>query len=465
MNIKIKANGVHCKIGDDYDRLYALLKSQFGDGPEQIFSERIPGNDYLQWNLPGDGWKSLGDDDPIMAEEVRAELRKRKQTVRAQFGTNHQMADKVLSVPDENYVFYKSDNNGKLIIRLTAWGYMYPEKIGGGGATGLGTKPVEKADVVVRTLINGENVACDDVQVNGYNKTNEDDGLIHLGQLPVGYEFDIVVKGEKRHIMVQPGDNVLTFDITPIAIVVVQVTKDGRPWAGRSVSVDYNGQKQLLTTGTDGTASAKLTMSSEPLTCFATVDDQTKQKMLIEGNNEFAFVFATPKTEEPIIPKMPEIQEPEVTTGNDTTTVEIADNPSTNESPTETDELPQPGAESDGQNLTTNQSEPKEEEDTKEEEEVTEKTKEEKEITEETKEEKEIAEETKEEKEITEETKEEEETKVEETEEMPEEADGAEVDGQKMPQRRYSLLAIVGLLILLLLMTAAAYYAYITIML
>ena len=59
MNIKIKASGVSCLIGDDYDRVYATLKKQLGEGDEQLFTERIPGHEYLQWELPGEGWNSL----------------------------------------------------------------------------------------------------------------------------------------------------------------------------------------------------------------------------------------------------------------------------------------------------------------------------------------------------------------------------------------------------------------------
>jgi hypothetical protein len=105
MNIKIKSAGVFCLIGDDYDRVYATLKKQLGEGDEQLFTERTPGHEYLQWELPGDGWIALSAGDPLMEQEVRKELLRRQQAVSSRFGKNQDMAQRILSVPDDSYVF------------------------------------------------------------------------------------------------------------------------------------------------------------------------------------------------------------------------------------------------------------------------------------------------------------------------------------------------------------------------
>ena len=300
MNIKIKANGVHCKIGDDYDRMYALLKKAFGDGPDQIFSERIPGNDYLQWNLPGDGWTNLEDADPIMAEEVRKELQKRQKKVRAQFGTNKQMADKVLSVPDDKFIFYKPDTSGKLIIRMTGWGYMYPVVVGGGGGVADASLPVEKKPVTIKTFYNGKPEPCHNIKVNGYKKEADQKGVVDLGDLPVGYQFEVEVNGEKRTVTVQPDGNELRFDITKFATADISVSKDGVPIEGISVEIDYNGQHQTLITRDNGRVRTRMPFDPNLGACTVTVDSETQQRVMMEGDNSFVFEFNSPETvEEP----------------------------------------------------------------------------------------------------------------------------------------------------------------------
>lgn len=66
MNIKIKASGVACMVGDDYDRVYKALVKSFGEGSSNLFSKRVAGHEYLQWEIPGDGWRSLSEADPFI---------------------------------------------------------------------------------------------------------------------------------------------------------------------------------------------------------------------------------------------------------------------------------------------------------------------------------------------------------------------------------------------------------------
>lgn len=313
MNIKIKARGVHCQIGDDYDRLYALLKTQFGTGTEQLFSERTPGNDYLQWNLPGEGWKSLETSDPLMDKEVRSELLRRQELVRTKFGKNQAMAEKVLSVPDEKYIFYKTDEAGNLLIRLTAWGYIYPVRVGGSEMTGVTTPPQELSKVVIKTINNGKGVAGGTVKVNGFTKYADENGVIDLGELPVGYQFEAEAEGIKRHVTVGPDGNVVTFDITRYATVKVSVTKDGAAWPDAPVLLTYNGRTTELRTGSDGITTAELPLDPTAIPCMVSVEDKNKQKTLHEGDNLFTFDLETPKQEEdtplpPAAESKPELQ-------------------------------------------------------------------------------------------------------------------------------------------------------------
>lgn len=136
MNIKIRASEVACFVPGDYDQVYQALQRQLECPLKDLFAERTVGNDYLQWELPATGWQPLADSDPVMGDVARQELSRQQQLVMDRFGKNREMARIVLSVPDDNFVFYKYDENGQLMLRLTAWGYRRPIVIGGGPATG-----------------------------------------------------------------------------------------------------------------------------------------------------------------------------------------------------------------------------------------------------------------------------------------------------------------------------------------
>ena len=124
MNIKIKASEMSCLLGGDYDRMYKSLRKQLSAECAELFTERVPGNDYLQWELPGDGWVALSECEQVLAAEVRRQLSLRQDAVRARFGANQVLADQVLTVPNDTYVYYRLDSNGGIHIALTAWGYI-----------------------------------------------------------------------------------------------------------------------------------------------------------------------------------------------------------------------------------------------------------------------------------------------------------------------------------------------------
>lgn len=212
MNIKIKAAGVTCLVGEDYSRVYATLVKSLGPLGAELFTERVPGHEYLQWELPGEGWTSLGEADPLMAAEVREQLVQRKQEVADRFASNRLMAQRVLSVPDESFVYYRPKPDGGIEIRLTAWGYRYPERIMG---MDLGTarNNVQKETVTIRCIYDGQPAAEEEIRLNGFAKKTDAEGVYEIGELPVGYQFDIEGRDKKLHVVVTPGQGTITFDL------------------------------------------------------------------------------------------------------------------------------------------------------------------------------------------------------------------------------------------------------------
>jgi len=308
MNIKIKATGIACLLGDDYDRVYTALTRQFGKGSECLFTERIAGHEYLQWILPGDGWTALAQGDPIMADQVRRELKTRQQNVVSRFGANADMAHRVLTVPDDEYVYYKADANGTIDIKLTAWGYRYPERVDGGNATGIVAPTETTENVSVRLIYAGEPLPDKEFKLNGFKRVTDENGMLTIGNLPVGYRFDIEADSSKRQCMVTAGESVVELDCTVYSNIDITVKKDGTAAAGTTVSINYEGKDLDVTTDALGHASAKLPMSLSGALCTVTAESEKQQQSLRAGLNTFDFELKSPAVVPPVVP--PDLPQP-----------------------------------------------------------------------------------------------------------------------------------------------------------
>lgn len=297
MNIKIKSAGVTCLVGDAYDQVYTAVRNQLEDEAE-LFTERIPGNDYLQWELPGDGWISLSEGDPLFSQEVKQEVLRKKQNIIQRFGTNQEMAQKILSVPDDSYIYYKLDDNGKLRIRLTAWGYRYPERVGGGGAMGKHNPKGETEHVRIHITYDGKPLEGKTLYLQGIEHHTNSSGVYAIGDLPIGYQFELKVDDTKRNITVQSGQGDIEIDTTEYTTVNVNAVLDHKPYIGAIASLKYMGRDMQLTTDDAGTVSVKLPIDPSNGMCMISIGNDFQQFQLIQPITEFTFNIFSTKDEE-----------------------------------------------------------------------------------------------------------------------------------------------------------------------
>lgn len=293
MNIKIKSSGVSCLIKEDYDQVYNALKDQLGDSDLMIFSERVAGYEYLQWMLPEDGWIALTEGDPLMAFEVRKELDRRKHMIMAKFGANHQMAKMIMTVPDDDYVYYKADKSGNLIIKLTAWGYRYPERIGTSDNYGVLSENDPKEHTVLEVIFDGQPMAGKTVLINGFAHNLDENGRYEIGDLPLGYEFDLTIDDELHHITVSKGKGSMVFDVTKYTNVDIRATKDNNPYADALALIDCGEKHYQITTNSSGMASVSIPLSLEQQQCIVSINDKTEQQPLTKMQMLFVFDFQT----------------------------------------------------------------------------------------------------------------------------------------------------------------------------
>ncbi len=300
MNVKIKSTGVTCLVGDDYDRVYIALQKEFKDSGEQLFTERIPGHEYLQWELPGEGWTPLSEGDPLMTQEVRQELLSRKQVISQRFGANQEMAQRILSVPDESYVYYKVNSEGHLLIRLTAWGYKYPERVGGRGITGTYKPQGDTQFVCIHIMYDNKPMPNKELFINGFKRVTDNSGVYNVGELPIGYEFEIEVDGKQQVVDVQSGNGDIKINVTLFVSVEIRATLDGQPYDGVIAFLSYWGHELKLTTDSNGKAFAKVPKDPNNGMCTISIENDYQQSALVEPITVFAFNINTTKKDEQI---------------------------------------------------------------------------------------------------------------------------------------------------------------------
>ena len=295
MNNKIKAAEVACLIDgkEAYEKIYNSLKASLPTDEEMIFAERSSGYGFLQWELPEEGWVSLDQSDPIQAIEVRQELERRIGYVRTKFGDNQNMANKILTYPDESYVFFKRMDNGKLHILITAWGYRHPVKIEGGSAGGSTSPWQTKEPVVIRIIYGGKPMPSKTFKLNGMEKQTDAEGQFLVGDLPIGYQFDAEVDEKNLHFTVAKDEGLVVIDATKYATLEVLATFDGKPYSKATVAVSYNGQQMQLCTDDMGKTKAQVLLGLDGQLCSVTVGSESQSKPLSETTTRFVFDFVT----------------------------------------------------------------------------------------------------------------------------------------------------------------------------
>lgn len=303
MNNKIRASEVACLIdgSEAYDKVYNSLKVVLPSDEEMIFAERESGHGFLQWNLPDEGWTSLDKGDALQTLEVKKALEQRMRHVKAKFGDNLQMAEKVLTFPDDSYVFFKYDVSGKLIILLTAWGYRHPIKIDGGFADGRFTPSQLKEPVSITILYDGKPLGEKPFRLNSMVKQTDADGSFVVGDLPLGYQFDLEVDDNIQHVVVAEGKGHIVVDATVFTMLEVTATKDDQPYGDVPVAVCYGDQQLQIVTDMQGRATVQVPMSLDGQECKVTINGETQSKPLSGPITLFSFDFLTQSEPEPAI--------------------------------------------------------------------------------------------------------------------------------------------------------------------
>lgn len=291
MNVKIKADGVFCSFEKIYEQLYTGLYHNMSSTTEWLFTERKVGTGYLQWELPGEGWYQLSKADPLMQQEIKHILHNRKLSIIKKGILDDNLIHQILATPDDSFVYFRKADNGNWEIKLTAWGYCYPVRIKTSAISGLVDQEVLKQEIKLRMCYDGKPLSNKKFLLNEFERYTNENGEFDIVGLPVGYEFDVNVDGQKRHVIICQGKSLEEFDFTQWCNITVNATLNGQPYSDATAHLYYGEKQFILKLDASGSAQERIALSQNNASCEVRIDDASESKTLVCGTNTFNFAI------------------------------------------------------------------------------------------------------------------------------------------------------------------------------
>lgn len=312
MHIKIKADNVTALFPNtgslSYDRLYQTLLNNL-PAESFIFTKRTPGAGFLQWDLPGEGWIPLSKADPLVAEMAKSEKERLFNQVMGAFNSNPQLGQKVLTVPSDEYIFYRPSESGGVEIKIAVWGYRNPSPVPDGPIIGRQKEKPTLQESFVSFIYDGQRLPEYEFFINGFKRVTDKEGILRLGMLPIGKSYDIKLNGGRTtELYIVDGQRDYAIDVTIFVTLTIAVNRNGLPAPNVDCQITYWGHTVSLTTAENGIATTTMPLDPKASACHVSVEDQTQQKPLATTENRFLFDLKTPaepEEPEPILPEKP----------------------------------------------------------------------------------------------------------------------------------------------------------------
>ncbi len=288
---KIKHNEAHWTLSpqgiNPNDQANRLLQSKIDSNIIRHFAKLNVGQGFFEWTFTCDSEPmilSQAPEDDAMV--VWDEYNKLGEQVTRAFGENSIIAQRILHVPNEDFIYYYKDAAGMIQIVLTGWGFANRR----GPSVGPIQKelPLEDPDPIINIgfMRDGEMVGDRKFllstagQIKPNELTTSADGFYHFDKtFKKGSEFSVTdqASGKEFPLKVTADQLDYVFDITQYATVNITVTLDDKPAAGKEVSLTYRGNTQTLMTDENGHIATDLVLiDNEEVTVEADGCSETK---------------------------------------------------------------------------------------------------------------------------------------------------------------------------------------------
>lgn len=303
---KIKHNEAHWTLSpqgiNPNDQANRLLQSKIDSNINRHFAKLNVGQGFFEWTFTCDSEPmilSQAPEDDAMV--VWDEYNKLGEQVTRAFGENSIIAQRILHVPNEDFIYYYKDAAGMIQIVLTGWGFANRR----GPSVGPIQKelPLEDPDPIINIgfMRDGEMVGDRKFllstagQIKPNELTTSADGFYHFDKtFKKGSEFSVTdqASGKEFPLKVTADQLDYVFDITQYATVNITVTLDDKPAAGKEVSLTYRGNTQTLITDENGHIATDLVLiDNEEVTVEA--DGCSEAKTIIPEGIEIIIPLKT----------------------------------------------------------------------------------------------------------------------------------------------------------------------------
>ena len=319
MNVKLRVEEVRPLIKAPIDQM-AKVVAPLAERARLVMPTPQVGVGYMQWNLPGSGWRPFSSADPETKSLIAEEFKKRRQTLLESLPGNDTVKSAIARVPSEDFIYFRENEEG-MDICLVAWGYRFLETP---TVTDLDTyiTRVHMQNVRIGFLWDGNVLPSFSFRLAGFPRETGEDGYFYVDNpLLVGKQFKVAtLSGREWDLRVEEGKEEYLYDLTRTATVVASVTKDGAPLGNVVCSMHFGDLSRELVCDASGHAETVIALPVGPdgellpeqPECVVAFEDQTESQVPYDGAVlRYTLSLKTPEPEpepepEPVPPVRPE---------------------------------------------------------------------------------------------------------------------------------------------------------------
>lgn len=288
------------------------LRQKLGNNLCSYFARSSVGADSYVWSVDINGkWHPLTNAQPAEDTLIRKRWDEIKQEVRAHLSSNIELAEKILTIPNDEYIYYQIDAAGQVKVLITGWGFTNFKS----GPICPPPPPPPPSDfypVSVSFTIDNEKVPNRNFFIVTPQKnvphTTDAEGNYSMGNIKIGTIFEVIdgPTGRKFSIQTDRDTTEYTFDVTEYVKISVKASHDEQPINDETATLDYHGHKHDLTL-IDGYATISIVFHPNEV-CTARFREEMQQQTIEQTGHTFCFDSMTPPPPPPPEPRDISIQ-------------------------------------------------------------------------------------------------------------------------------------------------------------
>lgn len=303
---EVLSTEVHWQVTDWHTRDQANIRIRqlLGEDARYFAPVYVTHSGYYWSDANPSGWILLSDANEADSREARRMIEGLRAKLLSKYPDKAQRINQIFTWPNDDFVFFRRNDDGSLDIRMTGWGFANFHRAYRGSIVDAPTDDKFR-DVRLCFSIDGcrkPNREFDLWRSTSWASMSTDDsGYYHLGRLGCGTQVRVKDRqtGKERIETVTGDSDILDIDVTEYLTVRVCARRDDVPIEGETAKLEYGSrQNELLLS--QGVAECRLPWLEDE-ECKVTLCGETQSRKLdYEIVNVFNFDMVTP-----VIPRTP----------------------------------------------------------------------------------------------------------------------------------------------------------------